>query len=93
MPMYQLRYLSGRGVAELVDAESPDEAEDLARRRLLFSEPGFAIAILFEGVELGRVIQRSKALNPKSLPSHRVAHSRGCDSASAADQQFPELSP
>ena len=61
MRMYQLRYLARPLVAETVDAEGPDEAEDLARRRLLFSEPGFAIAILFEGVELNRVTQRSKA--------------------------------
>ncbi|RZJ04949.1 MAG: hypothetical protein EON89_05985 [Brevundimonas sp.] len=60
MPRYQLNYLSRPGAHEVVDADTPDDAEDLARRRLLFSEPGFAIAILFEGVELNRIIQRSK---------------------------------
>ena len=73
MPIYQLRYLARPGAAEVVDAEDPDEAEDLARRRLLFSEPGFAIAILFEGVELNRVVQRSKA-GPRLFdpPQHRA---------------------
>lgn len=61
MPQYELRYLCGRDVHEIVDAPDPDEAELLARRRLLFTDPGFAIAILCEGVELNRVTQRSKA--------------------------------
>lgn len=60
VPKYQFNYLSRPGAHEIVDVEGPDEAEDMARRRLLFSEPGFAIAILFEGVELNRVTQRSK---------------------------------
>lgn len=69
MPMYQLTYLCRPGVAEIVDADGPDEAEELARRRLLFSEPGFAIAILFEGVELNRITQRSKRpLRTRSCP-------------------------
>ena len=61
MPQYELRYLCGRDVHEMVDAPDPDEAELLARRRLLFTDPGFVIAILCEGVELNRVTQRSKA--------------------------------
>jgi hypothetical protein len=61
MPQYELRYLCGRDIHEIVDAPDPDEAEVLARRRLLFTDPGFAIAILCEGVELNRVTQRSKA--------------------------------
>lgn len=77
MPMYQLNYLCRPGVAEIVDADSPDEAEELARRRLLFSEPGFAIAIVFEGVELNRVTQRSKALRSRSSMCDRAAHSPG----------------
>ena len=61
MPQYELRYLCGPDVHEIVDVPDPDEAEVLARRRLLFTDPGFAIAILCEGVELSRVTQRSKA--------------------------------
>lgn len=61
MPRYELRYLCGRDVHEIVDAPEPDQAELLARRRLLFTEPGFAIAIVCEGVELTRVTQRCKA--------------------------------
>lgn len=67
MPKYQFSYLSRPDAHEVVDADGPDEAEDMARRRLLFSEPGFAIAILFEGVELNRVIQRSKRPRPHAL--------------------------
>ncbi|HEX8660331.1 MAG TPA: hypothetical protein VF686_00585 [Brevundimonas sp.] len=65
MPQYELRYLCGRDIHEIVDVPDPDEAEVLARRRLLFTDPGFAIAILYEGVELIRVTQRSKASAPR----------------------------
>lgn len=75
--MYQLNYLSRPGAHEIVDVEGPDEAEDMARRRLLFSEPGFAIAILFEGVELNRVTQCSKAPRPRSSLSDRAGRSPG----------------
>jgi hypothetical protein len=67
VPKYQFNYLSRPDAREIVDAQGPDEAEDMARRRLLFSEPGFAIAILFEGVELNRVTQRSKRPRQRSL--------------------------
>jgi hypothetical protein len=60
MPCFQLRYLGARAACEIVDADDVDEAEDLARMRLLFHEPGFVIAVVFEGVELSRVIQRPK---------------------------------
>ena len=59
MPQYQLNYLTGHG-AELISADTPEDAEELARRRLLFREPGFAIAVLYEGIELSRVIQRPR---------------------------------
>lgn len=92
MPMYQLNYLSRPGACEIVDAEGPEDAEDLARRRLLFSEPGFAIAILFQGVELNRVTQRSKAPGMRSSLSDRAAHSpgRALSPAPAAGPRFPE---
>lgn len=61
MPRYQLKYLSSSGATETVEAADPDEAEDLARLRLLFSEPGFAIAIVCDGCELRRVTQRPRA--------------------------------
>lgn len=77
MPVYQLNYLSRPGAHEIVDVEGPDEAEDMARRRLLFSEPGFAIAILFEGVELNRVTQRSKASRSRSSLFDRAGRSPG----------------
>lgn len=61
MPRYQLQYLSSAGAIETVEAADPDEAEDLARLRLLFSEPGLSIAIVREGAELRRVTQRPRA--------------------------------
>lgn len=61
MPRYQLKYLSSTGATETIEAADPDEAEDLARLRLLFSEPGFAIAIVRDGSELRRVTQRPRA--------------------------------
>lgn len=72
MPPYELRYLCGRDVREIVDVSDPEEAELLARRRLLFSEPGFAIAILCEGVELTRVTQRSKQPISRYYPPDRA---------------------
>jgi hypothetical protein len=60
MPRYQLQYLARPGSAENIQAADPDEAEDLARLRLLFSEPGFAIAIVQDGQELRRVTQRAR---------------------------------
>lgn len=59
MALYQLQYLSG-AARELIDAVDEDEAEDLARRRLLFSEPGFGIAVMQNGIELVRVMQLPK---------------------------------
>jgi hypothetical protein len=44
----------------MIDAADPDAAEDLARMRLMFSEPGMAIAIVCEGAELRRVTQRPR---------------------------------
>jgi hypothetical protein len=61
MPRYQLKYLGPTGASETIEAADPDEAEDLARLRLLFSEPGFAIAIERDGSELRRVTQRPRA--------------------------------
>lgn len=61
MARYQLKYLSSSGATETIEAADPDEAEDMARLRLLFSEPGFSIAILSEGCELRRVTQRPRA--------------------------------
>lgn len=75
--MYQLNYLSRPGAHEIVEVEGPDEAEDMARRRLLFSEPGFSIAILFEGVELNRVTQRSKAPRSRTSLFDRAGRSPG----------------
>lgn len=76
MPQYELRYLCGRDVREIVDVADPDEAELLARRRLLFTDPGFAIAILCEGVELHRVTQRSKGPARRLLrPDPAARHS------------------
>ena len=60
MPRYQLRYSGPATAMETVEAADPDEAEDLARLRLLFSEPGMTIAILIGGEELRRVIQRPR---------------------------------
>lgn len=59
MASFQLKYLTRRGAFETVHARDADEAEELARRRLLFREPGFAIAVCFEGIELSRLIQRA----------------------------------
>lgn len=64
MPHYQLRYISATGATETVEAADPDAAEDLARMRLLFSEPGLAIAIVREGSELRRVTQRPRSDQP-----------------------------
>ncbi len=66
MAQYQLRYLARAGVVETIEAHDPDEAEALARLRLLFREPGFTIAIVSDGRELRRVIQR-----PRSGPDAR----------------------
>ncbi len=60
MPLYQLKYICPTEASETVDAADPDAAEDLARMRLLFSEPGLAIAIVCEGSELRRVTQRPR---------------------------------
>lgn len=60
MASFELRYLKRRGVREIVEADDVETAEDLARRRLLFQEPGFAIAVVFQGVELTRVVQRPR---------------------------------
>ncbi|WP_409604048.1 hypothetical protein [Brevundimonas sp.] len=56
-----MKYLSVTGAMETIEAIDADEAEDLARLRLLFSEPGLAIAIVCEGAELRRVVQRPRA--------------------------------
>lgn len=61
MPKFQLRYSGPADAVETVEADCTEEAEDLARLRLLFSEPGLAIAILSDGQELGRVYQRPKS--------------------------------
>lgn len=61
MARYQLKYLSPTGATETIEAADPDEAEDLARLRLLFSEPGLAIAIVSDGSELRRITQRPRA--------------------------------
>lgn len=73
MAAFELRYLQARGVREIVDVDDADEAEALARRRLLFQDPGFTIAVLHQGVELTRVSQR-----PHAQPSDfvRVDHGR-----------------
>lgn len=60
MASFELRYLKRRGVREIVEADDVEMAEELARRRLLFQEPGFAIAVVFQGVELTRVVQRPR---------------------------------
>lgn len=62
MPRYQLRYICPTGATETVEAADPDEAEDLARMRLLFSEPGLAIAIVCDGSELRRITQRPRPM-------------------------------
>jgi len=59
MPLYQLKYLS-TAAAETIEVEDAEEAEAQARRRLLFRDPGFAIAVLAEGRELCRVIQKPR---------------------------------
>jgi len=64
VPRYQLKYICPTEATEMIDAADPDAAEDLARMRLLFSEPGLAIAIVCEGSELRRVTQR-----PRPVPS------------------------
>jgi len=65
MPRYQLKYICSTGATETIDAADPDAAEDLARMRLLFSEPGLAIAIVCDGSELRRVTQRPP---PRATP-------------------------
>ncbi|MDY6923270.1 MAG: hypothetical protein SWI22_04840 [Pseudomonadota bacterium] len=60
MARYQLKYLSATAAMETIEAVDADEAEDMARLRLLFSEPGLAIAIVCEGAELRRVTQRPR---------------------------------
>lgn len=60
MPRFQLKYLSQAGAIETVQADCAEDAEDMARLRLLFSEPGFAIAVISDGQELRRVVQRPK---------------------------------
>ena len=65
MPRYQLKYICSTGATEIIDAADPDDAEDLARMRLLFSEPGLAIAIVCDGSELRRVTQRPP---PRATP-------------------------
>lgn len=64
MARYQLKYLSPIQAMEMIDAADPDEAEDMARMRLLFSEPGMAIAIISEGSELRRITQRPRPTTP-----------------------------
>lgn len=61
MPRFQLRYSGPADAVETIEAECTEEAEDLARFRLLFSEPGLAIAILSEGQELRRIVQRPRS--------------------------------
>jgi hypothetical protein len=58
---FQLKYLGPDDVVETIEAADADAAEDLARMRLLFSEPGLAIAIVCEGAELRRVTQRPRS--------------------------------
>lgn len=60
MPRYQLKYICPSEATEMIDAADPDEAEELARLRLLFSEPGLAIAVVCDGSELRRVTQRPR---------------------------------
>jgi len=64
MPRYQLKYICATETTEIIEAADPDEAEDLARMRLLFSEPGLAIAIVCEGSELRRVTQGPRPALP-----------------------------
>jgi hypothetical protein len=64
MPRYQLKYICATEATEIIEAVDPDEAEDLARMRLLFSEPGLAIAIVCEGSELRRVTQGPRPALP-----------------------------
>jgi hypothetical protein len=67
MPRYQLKYICATETTEtteIIEAADPDEAEDLARMRLLFSEPGLAIAIVCEGSELRRVTQGPRPAPP-----------------------------
>lgn len=54
-------YLGPAEAVETVEAGSPEDAEDLARMRLLFSEPGLAIAVISDGQEVCRVTQRPRA--------------------------------
>ncbi|WP_324795119.1 hypothetical protein [Brevundimonas sp.] len=61
MPRFQLQYLGPADATETIQAGTTDDAEDLARLRLLFSEPGFGIAIMSEGTEVRRVMQRPLA--------------------------------
>lgn len=61
MPRYQLKYMGPKSAMETVEADTPEDAEDLARLRLLFSEPGLAIAILSQGDEISRITQRPRS--------------------------------
>lgn len=67
MPRSQLRYLGACKASESIDAEDVEEAESLARMRLLFHDPGFAIAVMLEGVELSRLVQgRKRSASPSA---------------------------
>ena len=66
MALYQLQYLSG-AARELIDAVDEDEAEDLARRRLLFSEPGFGIAVMQNGTHCINLINNVYALRYRDV--------------------------
>lgn len=59
-----MKYLGPDDVVETIEAVDPDAAEDLARMRLLFSEPGLAIAIVHQGAELRRVTQQPRSTAP-----------------------------
>lgn len=70
MPHYQLLYSGFRSASEFIDADDDEEAEDLARRRLLFHEPGFTIAVCRDGVELRRLVQRARPTRVERDPWH-----------------------
>ena len=59
MARLQLRYLTTPAV-ETIDAEDLDEANELARMRLLFREPGFGIAVYRDDQEVSRLVQEPK---------------------------------
>lgn len=89
MPQYELRYLCDQGVCEIVDVPDPEEAEYQANQRLLFSEPGFAIAVVYEGVELTRVMQRSKAKKSANPLFHHARQPSGRIAQPAPDVEKP----